>query len=255
MSHTTNSILAEIVRAGRAFTLRRAEMDAITLRPKKPRVRGPLTSGAKDVLRTLTFQFANALTGLCHPSLATLAAATGCSKSSVKRHLPSLREAEYVEWRPGPWKRVLTRKGFRKVRSSNRYHLTCPNRYLSELHAFLTRVFRGRHGHLIKLVVSWFTPQNKEAKKDANDEAKADVKEAATIVETLARDLKPGATRTVSSPAPTGRPVSPTMVSDPPSQGPPRPETSAEIGGVQVADPKLASVLATLWTGLEQRGL
>src|SRR5512144_2941666 len=172
VSNTTNSILTEIVRAARAFILRRVERDAIELRPDNPRVRGPLTSVAKDVLRTMTFQFANILTGLCHPSLATIAAATGCSESSVKRHLPSLREAGYVEWRPGPRKRVLTRKGWREVRSSNRYHLTCPEQYLSELHAWLTRIFRNRHGHLIKLVVNRFTPHSREAKEETKEDAK-----------------------------------------------------------------------------------
>ncbi len=237
MSPATEPLFVEIARAARVFVLRRVEADAIQLRIGKPRIRRPLTSLAKDTLRALTFQFANVLTGRCNPSLATIARAAGCSESSVKRHLPALRIAGYLEWRPGKRKRMRTRRGWRIVRAANRYQLTCPGQYLAELHAWLLRRFQGKHRHLIKLVVSRLTPPTAEAM------------ETARIVDALAQDLRPSLNRMTPPPAQ----PSPIRDTDPPSQGPPGPQGSVEIAGVKVADPELGSVLSRLWAGLEKR--
>ncbi len=227
-------VYIELVRHARAFLMGVLAEDAIALRPNRPRARGPLTPLAEKVYRTLIFHFENVLTGLCFPSIATLAKTAGCADNSVKRFLPALYEAEYLIWRKGKRKRIRTRAGWRVVRDSNRYRILCPRRYLAALRRALLKATGGRYGHVVAAVVARFTPPSEEAK------------EAAKVIETLAQDLRPSPNRAAPPPAPT-------QDTDPPSQGPPVPQGSVEMAGVQVEDPALGSVLARLWAGLEQR--
>lgn len=220
----------DIVRLTRAFIMQSLLIDAVALRPEKPRVRGPLPPLADRVFRVLLFQFENVLTGLCMPSIATIAASAGCVESSVKRHLRALAETEYLTWRHGKRKRVWTRKGWRVVRSSNRYRLLCPRRHLDALRRTLVNACKGRHGPLIQAVIARFSPPTEEQK------------EAEKIVATLAADMRPSAART--SPAP--EPENPTKLPSP-SSGP------VEVAGVRVEDPQLGSVLAKLWAAMEKR--
>lgn len=221
----------DLVRLAHAFIMRAMAEDAIALRPDRPRVRSPLTPLAEKIFRVLIFHFENLLTGLCFPSLATIAKASGCADSSVKRLLPALFQTEYLRWRPGKRKRVRTRAGWRVVRGSNHYQPLCPRRHLAALRRALIKASGGRFGYLIQAVVSRFTPPTEEARATEK------------IVVALAEDLRPSSTRTVS----------PTQSTDPPSQAPPAPQGSVEIGGVRVDDPKLGSVLSGLWAALEKR--
>lgn len=220
----------DVVRIARAFLMIVMAEDAIALRPNRPRARSPLTSLAEKVFRILMFHFEDVLTGLCFPSIATLAKAAGCSDSSVKRFLPALYEAEFLTWRKGKRKRVKTRKGWRVVRSSNRYRILCPRRHLAALRRWLIKACGGRHIPLIEKVIARLTPPTEEAKA------------AEKIIETLTADLRPGASRS-------------TPVSEPehPARSPPGAAGPIEVGGIQVEDPGLGSVLSKLWAGLEKR--
>lgn len=234
MSQDAKSPLADMVRHARAFLLMAMVADAIALRPDRPRARGPLTPLAEKIFRVLVFHFENVLTGLCSPSIATIAKTAGCADSSVKLLLVALCRTEYVTWKKGKRKRVLTRKGWRVVRASNRYRITCPFAHLEALRRLLIKVYGGRHGPLIQAVVTRFTPPSEEAKA------------VTQIVDTLATDLRP-------SPARTTQTDTSTQDTDPPSQAPPEAAEGLEIGGVRVDDPKLGSVLQGLWTALEKR--
>lgn len=218
----------DIVRYIRAFILMSIAADAVALRPDIPRVRGPLTPLAQTIFRTLVCCFENVLTGLCMPSIATIAATSGGSQSQVKVLLGALYRTEFLSWKPGKRKRVLTRKGWRVVRASNRYRILCPLRHIAALRRRLIKAYGGRCGPLIQKLIARYTPPTEEAKATA------------AIVETLAADLRPHASRTAPATEPTS--------------SPPVPDGAVEIAGIRVEDPKLGSVLAGLWAAMEKRG-
>lgn len=234
MSQREEPTLADFVRTARAFTLNALEEDTVKLRPPKPRIRAPITPTAQTIYRALVFHFENAETGECFPSLRTIANRSGSSTASVTRLLPELRRCEYLHWRKGKRRLVMTRKGRRFVRGTNEYRLTCPKRHLANLRRALIRFGRGQQTRLLQIALNRFTPPTEEEK------------EATQIITALAKDLRPGSARTDHT-------ASPTRDSDPPSQGPPASQGGVEIAGVQVDDPKLASVLQGLWTAMEKR--
>ncbi|HMB05987.1 MAG TPA: hypothetical protein VKP69_19920 [Isosphaeraceae bacterium] len=218
----------DIVRYIRAFILTFLAADALALRPDRPRARGPLTPLAEKIFRTLIFSFENILTGLCMPSLATLAGTSGGSQSQVKVLLVALYQTEYLSWKHGKRKRVWTKKGWRIVRSSNRYQIFCPRRHLADLRRALLKAFGGKGGPLIQKLIARYTPPTEEAKA------------ATEIVETLAADLRPHPARmSTTTPAAPSRP--------PAAEGP------VEVGGMTINDPKLGSVLAGLWAAMEKQ--
>lgn len=221
--------IPDIIRHIRAFIMVSIAADAVALRPDIPRVRGPLPPLARDIFRTLVFGFENILTGLCVPSLATIAGTSGCSQSSVKRLLVALYQTEYLSWKHGKRKRVWTKKGWRIVRSSNRYQIFCPRRHLAALRRALLKAFGGKGGPLIQKLIARYTPPTEEAKA------------ATEMVETLAADLRPHPARTSATEEP------PTPSRPPTAEGP------VEVGGMTINDPKLGSVLAGLWAAMEKQ--
>lgn len=234
MAQSPELTYPDIVRLARTFLMMVLAADAIALRPEKPRARGPITPLAEKLFRILLFTFENVLTGLCIPAIATIAGTAGASQSQTKVLLKALTRTEYLTWKHGKRKRVLTRKGWRVVRSANRYRLLCPRRHLTALRRFLVKACKGKHGPLIQAVVSRFTPPSEEEKA------------AAAIVTALAADLRPNAARTS---APEDQP----RETGPPPQSPPAAAGGVEIGGVRVEDPALARVLSGLWAALEER--
>lgn len=223
---------ADIVRYIRVFIVMSLEADAVALKPDSPRVRSPITPLAQAIFRALIFHFENVLTGLCMPSIATIAAKSGGSQSAVKRLLAALYRAEYLSWKHGKRKRVMTRKGWRVVRSSNRYRILCPTRHIAALRRMLMKAYGGKYAPLIQKLIARYTPPTEEAKATAG------------IVEALAADLRSGSARTESTAEPTQ-----------PSRSPPTAEGAVEVGGVTVEDPKLGSVLSGLWAALQKRGI
>jgi hypothetical protein len=163
------------------------------------------------------------------PSIATIAAKSGGSQSAVKRLLAALYRAEYLSWKHGKRKRVMTRKGWRVVRSSNRYRILCPTRHIAALRRMLMKAYGGKYAPLIQKLIARYTPPTEEAK--ATEE----------IVETLAADLRPNPSRTA--------PVAESTPSPPATEG------AVEVGGIRVEDPKLGSVLSGLWAALQKRGI
>src|SRR5512135_2584462 len=218
MTANPEPTLPEIVRFIRAFIMMKLVADAVDLRPGIPRIRGPLTPTAQAIFRTLLFSFENVISGLCMPSLAVIARQAGCARSSVSVLLVALSGAEYLTWKHGKRKRVMTRKGWRVVRSSNRYRLFCPRRHLTALRRELIKAFGGKCGRLIQKLVARYTPPTEEQKATAE------------IVGTLAADLRHGAARTGVTPqeAPSPKPSTTS-------------EGSVEVAGIRVADPKLGS--------------
>lgn len=221
---------ADMVRFTRAFILSVLLADSIALRPDRPRVRGPITPLAEKIFRVLMFEFENVLTGLCFPSIAVIAKTAGGSESQTKELLKALQRTEFLTWRHGQRKRVLTRKGWRVVRSSNRYRLLCPRRHLNALRRHLIQRMGGKLGTAMQALIARYTPPTKEQKATAE------------IVQTLADDLRPSASRADT-----------TTGSDPPPRAPPTTEGAVDVGGVRVEDPKLGSVLAGLWAALEKQ--
>lgn len=207
------------------------EADSIALRPDRSRVRKPLTPLAQRLFRALLFTFEDLLTGLCFPSIATIAAAAGCADSSVKDLLKALRQTGYLTWEPGRRQRVMTRKGWRWVRSSNCYRLLCPHRHLNSLRRELLRATGGKFGHTVHNLLVRYTPPARAEKPSADP------------LQDPVDDLPP-------DPPQTG----PTPESAHPSRAPPETEGAAEASLSRIKDPKLASVLAGLWDALEQRG-
>ena len=59
----------------------------LSRRTEKGRHYGRLTAKFLDVLRALLWDFHNARTGVCFPSLATIAEAAGCSRAPPSRLL------------------------------------------------------------------------------------------------------------------------------------------------------------------------
>jgi AraC-like DNA-binding protein len=70
----------------RLMTLARALMR----RREKGKAYGPVTAKALAVLEALLWGFHNAKTGLCFPSLASLAERAGCARSTVQKALDAL---------------------------------------------------------------------------------------------------------------------------------------------------------------------
>src|SRR5512135_3353414 len=184
MAAKPDPTLPEIVRFIRAFIMMMLEADVVALRPDIPRVRGPLTPTAQAIFRALMFSFENVVSGLCMPSIALIAGKAGCSQSQTKVLLIALYETEYLTWRHGKRKRIQTKKGWRVVRSSNRYQIFCPRRHLAALRRTLIQSFGGKCGPLIQKLVARYTPPTEEQKATAE------------IVGTLAADMRPGAART-----------------------------------------------------------
>lgn len=231
MVASAESSLADLMHPARAFILSALERDAVALRPKRPRIRAPITPLAQVIFRILIFCFENVATGLCNPAIATIARTVGCAESSVKLLLPALSRTGYLTWTRGKRKRMRTRAGWRVVRSSNRYRITCPHRHLAALRRALIKATGGRGGPLIQEVVARVTPPSEEAKATA------------TLVDALAADLRPSAARTAQT--------APQRDTDPPSQAPPVPTERMEISGTKVDDPMLGNALARLSAALE----
>lgn len=230
MAANSEPTIPDIVRYIRAFILMSLAEDAVALRPDRPRVRGPLTPTAQIIFKTLVCCFENVITGLCMPSIATIAGTAGCSQSSVKDLLGALYRTEYLTWKHGKRKRVMTRKGWRVVRSSNRYRIFCPTRHISALRRMLIKAFGGKCGPLIQKLIARYTPPTEEAKATTE------------IVEALAADLRPSSARTSAAAEP-----------NPPSRIPTPAQGPVEVGGITVDDPKLGNVLAGLWAAMERR--
>jgi hypothetical protein len=108
---------------------------ALSHRTAKGKHYGVLTAKALDVLRVLLWQFHNARTGLCFPSLATIADAAGCCEATVTSSLKALEAAALLTW-CNRLKRVRERVAglfggdnagrVRVVRTSNGYRFNDP---------------------------------------------------------------------------------------------------------------------------------
>lgn len=92
---------------------------------------GKLTAKMVDVLEALLFQFHNAKSGHCFPSLESIAAAAHCVKSTVQRALAALEECGLLTW----VHRLVRRKEYdplsrswrlRVYRTSNGYAFSDP---------------------------------------------------------------------------------------------------------------------------------
>jgi AraC-like DNA-binding protein len=109
----------------RLMTLARALMR----RREKGKAYGPVTAKALAVLEALLWGFHNAKTGLCFPSLASLAERAGCARSTVQKALDALETLGLLSWvhrlvrrrehGPEGWR-------WRVLRTSNGYQLTDP---------------------------------------------------------------------------------------------------------------------------------
>jgi hypothetical protein len=102
---------------------------ALMRRREKGKAYGPVTAKALAVLEALAWQFHNAGTGLCFPSLARLAEKAGCARSTVQKALETLEAFGLLSWvhrlvrrrehGPAGWR-------WRVLRTSNGYQLTDP---------------------------------------------------------------------------------------------------------------------------------
>jgi hypothetical protein len=78
--------------------------------------RGGVPYGWIAIYEALLFKIYNPLTGQCFPSHETIAAKADCSVSTVQRALKWARENGLIFWSHG-----LVRRGWRVLRTSNRY--------------------------------------------------------------------------------------------------------------------------------------
>jgi hypothetical protein len=60
--------------------------------------RGVITRAALDVLGALLWGFHNAASGRCYPSLARIAEAAGCARSTVQEAIKALESAAILTW-------------------------------------------------------------------------------------------------------------------------------------------------------------
>jgi hypothetical protein len=105
-----------------------------TRRTEKGKHYGQLTPKCIDVLEALLWKFHNALSGLCFPSLAKIAAAADCAPSTVAEALKALEATGVLSW-VNRIARIRERcedlfanlgTRWRIIRTSNAYHFHDP---------------------------------------------------------------------------------------------------------------------------------
>lgn len=92
---------------------------------------GIITAKFYDVCRVLLYEFHNAKSGLCYPSLARIAEATGCARSTVQKAIAALEAAGLMTWvnrlrRVREWSAELGSMVIRVLRTSNGYRFADP---------------------------------------------------------------------------------------------------------------------------------
>lgn len=103
-----------------------ARARSLMKRTKAGRAWGSITPKTLAVLEALVWRFHNAKSGLCFPSIKTIAAAVGCSPATVQEALRRLESLGLISW-VHRLKRVTDRLGrTRPVRTSNGYRLHPP---------------------------------------------------------------------------------------------------------------------------------
>ncbi len=109
----------------RIMTLARA----LSRRTEARKHYGALTAKALAVLEALLWQFHNARTGICFPSLKAIAEAAGCARSTAQKAVEALEAAGLLSW-VNRLKRVAehgpTGWIVRVVRTSNGYRFRDP---------------------------------------------------------------------------------------------------------------------------------
>jgi len=107
---------------------------ALRHRTEKGAHYGQLTAKFLDVLETLLWQFHNAKSGLCFPSLESIAEKARCTRSTVAEAIKALEQAGLLSWDNGIARisercvDLFGRLGRRErvIRTSNRYQLHDP---------------------------------------------------------------------------------------------------------------------------------
>ena len=96
---------------------------SFTRRTEKGKHYGQLTAKCLDVLQALLWGFHNARSGLCFPSLATIAEAAGCAPSTVAEAIKALEAVGILSWVN---RIVRIRERCEGRYSKNRGSLPCP---------------------------------------------------------------------------------------------------------------------------------
>lgn len=102
---------------------------ALMRRREAGKAYGPVTAKTLAVLEALLWQFHNAGTGLCFPSLARIAEAAGCARSTAQAAVAALEDLGLLTW----VNRLVRRRDhgpdgwrWRVLRTSNGYQLVDP---------------------------------------------------------------------------------------------------------------------------------